>query len=195
MKIIGLTGSIGMGKSVTAHQWRSIGVPAHDADFAVHQLLKPDGKAFPLIKRDFPTVIKKGVIDRQALGKIVFNKAEERRKLENIIHPLVRENSQKFIECCRRRRVAICVLDIPLLFETGRDRDVDVVMCVTAPQWVQKRRVLSRPNMTAEKFKSIAKTQMPDYRKRVLSDYVVITARGRRHTLNAIKKIKMNEQE
>lgn len=194
MKIIGLTGSIGMGKSVAAKQWQSIGVPVHDADAAVHLLLKPNSKAFPLIQNAFPEAIVGGEIDRKLLGKIVFQNQEQRKKLEAILHPLVRESSHKFIEQCRRRRVPLCVLDIPLLFETRRDKDMDIIMCVTAPKWVQHRRVMSRPGMTIDKFKAIAKTQMHDYRKRALSDYVVITSRGRRHTLNAIKRIKNNEQ-
>lgn len=181
-----------MGKSVAARQWRSLGVPVHDADAVVHQLLLPNGEAFPHVKRAFPSVIKDGTIDRKALGTIIFNDDEKRRLLEAIMHPLVRENADHFLALCRRRRVPLCVLDIPLLFEIGRDKDVHEVMCVTAPQWVQKRRVLSRPHMTEDRLKAIAKTQMPDYRKQSLSDHVVITARGPRHTLNAIKRIKNN---
>lgn len=195
MRIIGLTGSIGMGKSVTAQQWRSIGVPVHDADAVVHQLLKTNKKAFKLIKHEFPSAIVLDKVDRKILGNIVFNNNDKRKILESILHPLVKQSSNEFIQLCQRRKVSVCVLDIPLLFELGRDKDVHDTLCVTAPQWVQKRRVLSRPNMTLEKFKAIAKTQMPDYRKRALSDYVVTTAKGRRHTLNTIKRIKKyNEQ-
>lgn len=195
MRIIGLTGSIGMGKSVAAKQWRSLGVPVHDADAVVHQLLSPNGKAFSLVQQAFPSVVMNGEIDRRELGKIVFHDAGQRAVLESILHPLVRESSHKFIEQCRRRREKICVLDIPLLFETGRDKTVHEIMCVTAPHWVQRRRVLARPNMTEDKFKAIVKMQTPDYRKRSLSDHVVITACGRRRTLNAIKRIKLNGQQ
>ena len=194
MKIIGLTGSIGMGKSVAARQWQSLGVPVHDADAAVHRLLEPKGKAFPLVKEAFPSCIIDGAIERKSLGQIIFHDPVKRKILEDILHPLVRENSHKFIEACRRRREPVCVLDIPLLFETGRNRHVDTTMCVTAPHWVQKRRVLRRPNMTEAKFKAIAKTQMHDYRKTAFDESGVLTARGRRHTLNAIKRIKKNEQ-
>ena len=194
MKIIGLTGSIGMGKSTLANQWRSIGVPVHDADACVHDLMTPNGDAFDAIMTTFPDVIINGEIDRKSLGKLVFNDPEKRKILENIIHPLVRARSNQFISLCRKRRVPVCVLDIPLLFETGRDMDMDSVICVSAPLWVQKRRVLARPNMTQEKFKSIVSAQIPDYRKRCLSDYIIISARGKRHTLNAIKRIKNNER-
>lgn len=194
MRIIGLTGSIGMGKSVLSNQWRSLGVPVHDADACVHDLMTPNGDAFDAIMNAFPDIIVNGVIDRKALGKRVFNDPEKRKILENIIHPLVRARSTQFISLCRKRRVPVCVLDIPLLFETGRDLDMDSVICVSAPSWVQKRRVLSRPNMTVDKFKSIVSAQIPDYRKRVSSDHIIISARGKRHTLNAIKRIKNNEQ-
>lgn len=190
MRIIGLTGSIGMGKSVLAAQWKSIGVPVHDADKIVHSLMQPNGAAYSAVKDAFPSAMTGNNVDRKKLGKLVFFDADKRSILESIIHPLVRQSSQFFIQQCRKHRHKLCILDIPLLFETGRNNDMDEIICVTAPKWVQKRRVLSRKNMTEEKFKSIVKTQIPDYRKRLLSDNVVLTARGKRHTLNAIKKIK-----
>jgi len=193
MKIIGLTGSIGMGKSTLAAQCRSLGIAVHDADKTVHQLMQRNGAAFLAVKNEFPEVIKDNKIDRKALGKVVFHDADKREILEKIIHPLVRQSSNHFIAMCRKRRDKMCVLDIPLLFETGRDLDMDEVICVSAPSWVQKRRVLSRKNMTVDKFKAIVKTQLPDYRKRLMSDHVVITARGKRHTLNVIKRIKNYE--
>ncbi len=190
MRIIGLTGSIGMGKSVLANQFRYIGVPVHDADACVHELMQPNGEAFEDVAEHFPEVIIDGQINRKALGKIVFNNPDKREILEGIIHPLVRARSNQFISLCRKRRVPLCVLDIPLLFETGRDNDMDEVLCVSAPFWVQKHRVLKRQNMTEEKFKSIVRAQIPDYRKRIMSDHIVLSARGKRHTLNAIKRIK-----
>jgi dephospho-CoA kinase len=193
MRIIGLTGSIGMGKSVLAMQWHSLGVPVHDSDKIVHQLMQPDGEAFPFVKAIFPEVIINGKIDRKALGNIVFSDNQKRKKLESIIHPMVKASSQRFISVCRKHRKKICILDIPLLFEVGREREVDEIICASAPLWVQKRRVLSRPNMTPEKFKSIAKKQLPDYLKRLRSDVVVLTAKGRRNTLNALKRIKNND--
>ena len=142
MKIIGLTGSIGMGKSFLAQQWRSIGVPVHDADRVVHDLMQPNGLAFQTVSNQFPSAIKNGKIDRKVLGKIVFFDAEKRKILENIIHPLVQQSSAKFIQRCRRKRLPLCILDIPLLFERGRNRDTDSNICVTAPKWVQRRRVI-----------------------------------------------------
>jgi len=192
VKIIGLTGSIGMGKSILANQFRFIGVPVHDADKVVHDLMQPNGAAFVRVANQFPSVIENDKINRKALGKIVFHDAGKRVILENIIHPLVRQSSNHFIAMCRKRRDKICVLDIPLLFETGRDLDMDEIICVTAPLWIQKRRVMSRKNMTLNKFKSIVKTQLPDYRKRLMSDHLVISSHGKRHTLNAIKRIKNN---
>lgn len=190
MRIIGLTGSIGMGKSVLAGQFRRIGVPVHDADTIVHALMEPGGAAFDAVAEIFPGAVIDGRIDRKKLGKIVFHDIEKRRLLENIIHPLVRQSSDRFVRNNRRNRRSVCVLDIPLLFETGGDRRVHEVVCVSAPSYIQRRRVLRRKNMTEEKFKAIVKAQMPDYRKRQLSDHIVLTHKGRRHSLNRIKKIK-----
>ena len=179
-----------MGKSTLAAQARRLNIPVHDADSQVHELMKPGTSVFAKIVAAFPDCLKNGEIDRSILGRIVFNDAEKRKYLESLLHPLVRNASRKFILQCQRRRVPFCILDIPLLFETGRDKDMDIILLVTAPYFVQKRRVLSRPNMTEDKFKTIVKTQMPDYRKRLRSDLVVQTARGRRHTLGALKKLK-----
>ncbi len=190
MKIIGLTGSIGMGKSTLANQCRTLGIPVHDADKTVHDLMRPNGVAFNSVADAFPDVIENSQINRKALGKIVFHDTDKRHILESIIHPLVRTSSNRFIAQCRRRRCHVCVLDIPLLFETGRNTDMDMVMCVTAPKWVQKRRVLSRKNMTKDKFKAILKSQIPDHQKRYLSDIVIQSGLGYRHSLNQLRRIK-----
>lgn len=179
-----------MGKSTLAAQARRLGIPVHDADTVVHALMRPDGAAFNDIQSAFPSVIQNGSIDRKALGHIVFNDHDKRAVLESIIHPLVRQSSSNFISHCQKHRYSFCILDIPLLFELSRDADMDFIICVSAPKYVQKRRVLSRPAMTLDKYNSIVKTQMPDYRKRVLSDLVILSARGRRHTLNALKRLK-----
>ncbi len=190
MKIIGLTGSIGMGKSVLARQFRALRIPVHDADACVHALMMPKGPAFAAIARHFPQTIVDGRVDRGKLGKIVFADDAKRHVLEAILHPLVRKSAQKFVWDCRRRNAKLCVLDIPLLFETGRDRDVDHVVCATAPQFVQIRRVLNRKGMTKERLDKILSAQLEDGIKRVLSDTVVNSARGRNHTLGRLKKLK-----
>jgi dephospho-CoA kinase len=190
MIIIGLTGSIGMGKSVLAAQCRFLKIPVHDADAAVHAMMQPDGPAFDDVCAAFPTAMNSGKIDRAALGKIIFHDSDKRHILESIIHPLVRESSNHFVSQCYKRREKLCVLDIPLLFETGRDKDMDTVICTTAPSWVQQRRVLSRPNMSEEKFKQIKSAQIPDLYKRLRSDYIILSCRGHRHTLNALRAIK-----
>lgn len=179
-----------MGKSTLSRQWQRMGVPVHDSDRIVHDLLKPSGKAFKNVKKYFPSVVKNNQIDRKKLSDIVFNNAEKRALLESILHPLVSQSSDQFVKQCRKRGVRLCVLDIPLLYETGRSMDMDLTICVSAPQWVQKRRVMKRKNMTHEKYDSIVNAQVPDYRKRSLSDHVVLSMRGKRYSLGQIKKIK-----
>lgn len=179
-----------MGKSTLAAQARGLGIPVHDADAAVHALMQPDGAAFAAVAENFPDVIVDGKIDRQRLGKMVFTVPEKRKMLEGIIHPLVRAASGKFLRQCHKDRVPICILDIPLLFETGRHRHMDEIITVSAPKMTQHRRVMRRPNMTPEKFLSIVQAQYPDHKKRVKSDHVILSVRGKRHTLGALKRLK-----
>ena len=178
-----------MGKSTIAGMFRDYGVPTHDADHAVHDLMKPDGMAFPVIARIFPSVIKNGEIDRQKLGAIVFKDEEKRRALEAILHPMVRSLSAEFVRKSRAAGYKLAVLDIPLLFETGAHRKVDYTVCVSAPHFIQKRRVLSRPGMTEEKFKSILQSQLPDALKRCWSDFTINTARSKALCRRDVKKI------
>jgi dephospho-CoA kinase len=176
MIVLGLTGSIGMGKSTTAQMFVDAGVPVHDSDEAVHRLYR--GKAAPLVEAAFPGTTAEGVIDRTRLAARVLKDPEALKRLEAIVHPLVRADADAFLERHRQAAADIAVLDIPLLFETGgRDR-VDKVVVVTAPADVQRERVLARPGMTPDKFEAILARQVPDARKRELADYIVDTGRG-----------------
>lgn len=189
MIVLGLTGSIGMGKSTAAAMLRHLHVPVFDADRAVHTLQAPGGAALPLIAAAFPGTVDTGVLDRAKLGALVFADGQARRRLERIIHPLVRKRQRHFIRTHALRRTPLVVLDIPLLYETGGDRRVDAVAVVSAPLSVQRRRVLSRPGMTAAKFAHILASQVPDRVKRQRADWVIPTGRGKAVTRRALKKM------
>jgi dephospho-CoA kinase len=189
MRILGLTGSIGMGKSTAASMLRALGLPVHDADAAVHALLTKGGKAVAAVERAFPGVVKDGAVDRKALGARVFGKPTELKKLESILHPLVRKAERAFLQQCRQKRHDVVVLDIPLLFETGGEKRCDGVVVVTAPQFLQSQRVMKRPGMTEARFRQILGSQMPDAEKRRRADWVVDTGLGRRPTLAALARI------
>jgi dephospho-CoA kinase len=178
MRIVGLTGSIGMGKSTAAEMLRKQGVWVHDADATVHALLGKGGAAVPSIAKAFPGVVKNGAVDRIALGKRVFGDTSALRKLEAIVHPLVREHTDAFIAAAARARQPLVVLDIPLLFETG-GRRCDGIIVVSAPAYLQAQRVLRRPGMTKDKLAAILARQMPDGEKRRRADIVVDTGLGK----------------
>jgi dephospho-CoA kinase len=181
MRVLGLTGSIGMGKSTIATMLGTLGVPVHDADDCVHRLLAPGGAAVKYVARQFPDVVvpKKRGIDRQKLSDIVFADMQARARLEAIVHPLVRAEQDTFLLKCRKMDMDRAVLDIPLLFETGAEQRVDAVICASAPRFIQAQRVLARPGMSRERFESILATQMDDVDKRRLSDYVIRTSQSR----------------
>ena len=189
MFILGLTGSIGMGKSTAAKVLREHGVPVHDADAVVHQLLAPGGAAEDRVKEAFPAAVESDEIDRQALGQIVFTDDSKLRVLEDILHPLVRQSEQRFIEHHRAAGADLIVLDIPLLFEVGADDRVDAVLLVTAPAEVQRERVLSRPGMTEARFEQIKAKQIPDAEKRARAQYVVFTDQPHHYSAQQIQKI------
>jgi dephospho-CoA kinase len=172
--VLGMTGSIGMGKSATADLFRRLGVPVHDADAAVHRLYR--GRAAPLIERAFPGTVGEGVVDRRKLGAAVLANPERMRALESIVHPLVREEEEKFLKAAALS--PLVVLDIPLLFETGGERRCDATLVVTAPAEVQRARVMMRPGMTEETFNAIVRKQMPDAQKRARGHFLVDTSRG-----------------
>ncbi|XDZ65614.1 dephospho-CoA kinase [Alphaproteobacteria bacterium LSUCC0684] len=180
MIILGLTGSIAMGKSTVADLFREEGVAVHDADQAVHRLMAPDGKAAPLVLKAFPSAVSSdGGVDRQALGKLVFAEPARRKVLEQILHPLVRQDRDRFCDENRKAGASLVVLDIPLLYETGGEKDCDAVVVVSATSWQQKIRALARPGMTEDRLASILEIQTDDATKRSKADYVVPTSYGR----------------
>ena len=177
MIVLGLTGSIGTGKSTTAAMFRDLGVPVHDADAAVHDLYR--NEAVAPVAALFPEALKEeGGIDRKVLSATLAQAPERFRDLEAIIHPLVRARETVFLETQRQNGSALVVLDIPLLYETGGESRVDKVAVVTCDAETQRRRVLSRPGMTAEKFALILSRQMPDVEKRKRADFIVHTDAG-----------------
>jgi dephospho-CoA kinase len=188
--VLGLTGSIGMGKSTAAAMLRRLGVPVFDADLAVHRLLAPSGAAVPAVSVAFPGVeTKAGGIDRAHLGQRVFTDPAALRRLEAILHPMVAAEERRFLARSRARRVPLAVLDIPLLFETGAERRCDYVLVVSAPALVQRQRVLRRPGMNEIRLDAILRKQIADYRKRQHADFVVPTGAGRGVTLRRLKSI------
>jgi dephospho-CoA kinase len=174
--VLGLTGSIGMGKSATAAIFRRLGIPVHDADAAVHALYR--GAAAPLIEAAFPGTVVGGIVDRAALSRIVLGSPERLKQLEAIVHPLVRAQEELFLARAASAGAPVAVLDIPLLLETGAQGRCDAVLVVTAPGSVQEERVLARPEMTAQKFEAIRAKQMPDGEKRARAHFLVETGRG-----------------
>lgn len=189
MIIVGLTGSIGMGKSATAEMFRAEGVPVYDADAAVHALYEKGGAAVPLLAAAFPAAVREGAVDRAVLSQLVIGKPDEIKRLEQIVHPLVGRGQMAFLEENRAKGTPIVVLDIPLLLE-GRGRGaVDKVVVVSAPAEVQRARVMARPGMTAEKFEEILKKQMPDAEKRKLADFVIDTSQGFDHARAQVKAV------
>jgi dephospho-CoA kinase len=189
MRILGLTGSIGMGKSTAARMLRRLGVPVFDSDGAVHRLLGAGGIAVAQVRAAFPDVVKDDAVDRQALGAKVFADPAALQRLESIVHPLVRQEEHKFLGATRRKRAPLVVLDIPLLFESHGEGRCDATLLVTAPRAVQEARVLARPGMTRAKLAGIRARQMPEREKRRRADHVVLTSLGKRHTLEALRRI------
>ncbi len=187
MFVLGLTGSIGMGKSATAKMFAEAGVPVHDADAVVHQLY--EGAAAAKIEAAFPGTTTGGKVDRQKLGARVVGDTAAMKKLEAIVHPLVREARDRFLAEAEKRGAEIALLDIPLLFETGGEKDCDAVVVVSAPADVQRARALERPGMTEEKLAGLMAKQVPDAEKRRRADFVVDTSQGFDHARAQVKDI------
>ena len=176
MFILGLTGSIGMGKTATARMFAEEGVPVQDADAVVHALY--EGEATALIEAAFPGTTAGGVVDRVKLGAQVIGNADAIKRLEAIVHPLVAQKRDQFVAESAKAGADVAVLDIPLLFETGGEKRCDAVAVVSAPAEVQRDRVLARPGMTEERFGAILAKQMPDAEKRRRADFIVDTSKG-----------------
>jgi dephospho-CoA kinase len=187
MFVLGLTGSLGMGKSTTAAMFAEEGVSVHDADAAVHRLYA--GEAVSLIEAAFPGTTRDGKVDRAELGQRVFGDDAAMRKLEQIVHPLVRKAEQRFLAEAEREGAKVAVLDIPLLFETGAESRCDAVAVVSAPADLQRVRAFERPGMTEQKFQAILAKQMPDADKRARADFVVDTGQGFDHARGQVREI------
>lgn len=187
MKVIGLTGSIGMGKSTTAQMFRDLGIPVYDADAEVHALYR--GEAVPVVEALFPGTTQGGMVDRAELSKRVLADKAALARLETAIHPLLRSREQRFLDDARASHASFAILDIPLLFETGGEDRVDGVIVVTAEPQEQLRRVLARPGMTDQKFRAILARQVPDAAKREQADFVIDTGRGMEDARRQVKEI------
>ena len=189
MIILGLTGSIGMGKSTTARMFAEEGAPVYDADASVHALYEPGGAAVGPISAAFPGAVRNGAVDRQALSALVLDRPDALRQLEEIVHPLARQAQASFLQQAEASGASVAVMDVPLLFETGGDAHVDAVAVVTAPAGVQRDRVLARPTMTPEKLEQILARQMPDDEKRRRADFVINTGFGLEHARKQVRAV------
>jgi dephospho-CoA kinase len=186
MKVWGLTGGIGMGKSTATGVIRRRHIPVFDADATVHALQARGGRAVAPIGLAFPGAVRDGAVDREALRRAVFGNPAALRRLERIVHPLVRAEERRFLAAARRRGRPLAVLDIPLLFETHGERRCDAVVVVTAPAPEQRKRVLARPGMTPERLNAILKRQTPDPLRRARADHLVRTGLSRHNTRRQI---------
>ncbi len=187
--MVGLTGSIGMGKSETLKLFARLGLPVYDADATVYALYEKGGAAVAAIAKAFPDAVTDGRVDRARLAAIVGTDERAFKTLEAIVHPLVREAEQEFLAAAARRGDEVAILDIPLLFETGGQRRMDAVIVVSAPAAVQRQRVLSRSGMTPEKLEAIHARQVPDAEKRAQADFVIETDKGLEHASEQVKRI------
>jgi dephospho-CoA kinase len=187
MFVIGLTGSIGMGKSTTARFFAEAGVPVHDADATVHRLY--DGEAAPAIEAAFPGTTSGGKVDRVKLAARVLDDKAALRQLESIVHPLVREAETRFLAEAERNGAPVVVLDIPLLFETGGQERVDAVVTVSAPAELQRARLLERAGMTQEKLEALIANQLPDAEKRRRADFILDSSQGFEAARNQVAEI------
>ena len=188
MKVLGLTGSIGMGKSTVAAMARRLGIPVFDADAAVHRALAAGGRAVAPVAALFPQALQDGAINRALVGRAVFGYPDKLRQLEAVLHPIVRADRHRFMAVQRRRRARLIVLDVPLLFERDGWQGCDRIMVVAAPLFLQQARVLRRPGMTGARLDSIRQVQMAEPAKRRLADFMIPSGRGRGPALRALRR-------
>jgi dephospho-CoA kinase len=184
--VIGLTGSIAMGKSETARLFAGEGVPVHDADAVIHKLYGAGGAAVDKIAKEFPGAVSHGAVDRAALSALVADDAAALKKLESLVHPLVIEDRDAFLADAAENGAEIVVLDIPLLLETGVE-GIDALVVASAPASVQRERALKRPGMTEEKFTTLLARQIPDVEKRAKAHFVIVTDKGLEHARDQVK--------
>jgi dephospho-CoA kinase len=189
MKVIGLTGSIGMGKSTTAAMFREAGIPVYDADAAVHDLYDEGGAAVGPVGEAFPGVVRDGRVDREELRKRVLGQPDELKRLNAIVHPLVGQDRVGFFRKAEADGADMVVLDVPLLFETGGHANVDAVVVVSAPPEMQRERVLARPGMTPDRLDATLAQQMADAEKRARAHFVVDTGRGLEAAREQVREI------
>jgi len=192
MVVIGLTGSIGMGKSTVANQFSALGIPVCSADAIVHILMSKGGAAVEEIGTHFPGAVTSGTVDRKKLGDIVFNDKKKLKLLEEILHPLVVAAENNFIHIKRRKGARMVVLEIPLLYETEAEKRCDLVVVVTAPAFIQRQRVMQRPGQTTEKLDRILSLQMPDHEKRGRADMIIETGLGKYHSFRQVAELVAN---
>ncbi|HEY5237088.1 MAG TPA: dephospho-CoA kinase [Rhizomicrobium sp.] len=185
--LVGLTGSIGMGKTETARMFARLGIPVYDADAAVHRLYEPGGAAVEAIAKEFPDCVREGRVDRAALAKTIAAQTDGFKRLEAIVHPLVAREQMKFLE--ENADADMVVLDIPLLFETGGHARMDAVVVVSAPGPIQRARVLAREGMTEEKLDHILSRQMDDEEKRAKAHFVIETDKGLDHAFEQVRNV------
>lgn len=185
--VLGLTGSLGMGKTTAARFFAEAGVPVHDSDAVVHALY--EGKAVPAIEQAFPGSTTGGKVDRAKLAAVVLNDPAALARLEAIVHPLVSESTDEFLADAKAKGVPVVVLDVPLLFEVGTNRRCDAVVVVSAPPEVQRQRVLERPGMTEEKLTAILANQLPDAEKRRRADFIVDSSKDFDHARAQVRDI------
>ena len=189
MRIVGLTGSIGMGKTTTARLFAEAGAPVYDADAAVHEIYARGGVAVGLVEEAFPGSTREGAVDRAALSALLGGNPEKLRRLEAVVHPLLQEGRARFFERATAAGADLVVLDVPLLFETGGERMMQAVVVVSAPPEVQRERVLARPGMTEEKLAAILARQTPDAEKRARADFVIETGSGVEAARDQVRRV------